>query len=78
LGNVLLSQGRFGDAMPEFRAALSTSPDFVTAHFGLGAALLNLGQTDDAIAQFTETLRLDPGMAAARDALNKARSLKQR
>ena len=77
LGNVLLAQGRFADASSEFRTALRIFPDFVTAHFGLGAALLNQGQTDDAIAQFTETLRLDPNMAAARDALNKARSLKQ-
>jgi len=78
LGNVLLAQGKVADAASEFRAALGVAPDFVTAHFGLGAALLNLGQTDEAIAQFTEALRLDPNMSPARDALNKARSLKQR
>ena len=74
---MLLAQGKFADASSEFQTALRIYRDFATAHFGLGAAQLNLGQTDDAIAQFTEALRIDPSLAPAKDALNKAVSLKR-
>ena len=58
-GKVAFEAGRFADAAKEFRKALSSKPDSVTARINLGAALTQLGDAKSAIEQFEEALRLD-------------------
>lgn len=77
LGNVRLAQGKLAEAADEFNAAIHAQPSFAAAHFGLGVVLINQSRFDESIAQFQEALRLDPGLTPARDAINKAISLKR-
>jgi hypothetical protein len=65
LGNLLLMEGRVGDAIAHYIEALRLRPDYAMAHSNLGWALAIQGRVDDALAQYAEALRLDPGLADA-------------
>lgn len=49
MGNVLLSVGRTGDALEQFRASLAMQPDYEEARNSLGAALIQVGRLDEGI-----------------------------
>lgn len=59
-GRLALAAQRYGEAADEFRQALVTKPDSISARLNLGAVLTQTGDLQGAIAQFEETLRLDP------------------
>ena len=58
LGAVLLTQGRFGEAIVCERRALELDPNEPWAHVNLGAALLAQGRLEEAIAAFHQALAL--------------------
>jgi tetratricopeptide (TPR) repeat protein len=59
-GRLALAAQRYGEAAAEFRQALVTKPDSVSARLNLGAVLTQTGDLQGAAAQFEETLRIDP------------------
>jgi tetratricopeptide (TPR) repeat protein len=60
LGDVLLRQGRLGDALNLYGEWTRERPDNVEARVRLGDLLLQTGHTDEAAAQFEVALRNDP------------------
>jgi len=59
-GRLALAAQRYGEAADEFRRALVTKPDSISARLNLGAVLTQTGDLMGAAAQFEDTLRLDP------------------
>lgn len=66
-GNRFYDQGRFDDALGEFRAALTIDPTYSVAHRAKGTALAKLQRFDEAQVAYTEYLRLEPGALDATD-----------
>jgi len=64
-GKIAFEARRFAEAANEFRKAVATKPDSVTARVNLGAALSQTGDLKGAAEQFEEVLRLEPGKATA-------------
>ena len=64
-GKVAFEAKRYADAVTEFRKAVASKPDSVTARINLGAALTQLGDVNGAVEQFEEALRLEPGRVNA-------------
>lgn len=53
LGNLNSDQGKFAEAIPEYRRALELNGDLADAHYRLGQALVRTGQKEKAQEQFT-------------------------
>ena len=64
-GKVAFEARRYADAVNEFRKAVASKPDSVTARINLGAALTQVGDVNGAVQQFEEALRLEPGSVNA-------------
>jgi tetratricopeptide (TPR) repeat protein len=64
-GKVAFEARRFAEAANEFRKAVATKPESVTARVNLGAALTQIGDLKGAVEQFEEAPRLEPGKANA-------------
>jgi len=75
LGIALAESGRAEEAVVEFQEALRLRPDYAAAHYGLGNALLALRRLPEARPHFEEALRIDPQLDAAREMLDRFRSL---
>src|SRR6202034_1223407 len=52
-----------------FRYALAASPDYPSAHLGLGEVLLRVGEFEDSANELQTALRLDPRSAGAHQGL---------
>ena len=65
LATALKDQGRWNEAVNQYRAALAAAPDYVLAHNNLGAVLMEQGQIDRAIGEFQAALRIEPDFAGA-------------
>ncbi|MGQ0722628.1 MAG: tetratricopeptide repeat protein [Candidatus Eiseniibacteriota bacterium] len=65
LGNTLLQQGRYDEAIERYREALAMKPDLAEAHANWGLALKAKGDLPGAIARTLEALRIDPELAEA-------------
>jgi Tfp pilus assembly protein PilF len=65
LATALKDQGRWTEAASQYRAALTTAPDYVLAHNNLGAVLMEQGNVDGAISEFQAALRLQSDFAGA-------------
>jgi len=59
-GRLALAARRYGEAADEFRQALVTKPDSISAHLNLGAVLTQTGDMQGAITQFEAALGIDP------------------
>lgn len=74
--DVLSAAGKFEEAVPVYRRAISIAParvDGVAAvQNNLGLALANLGKYSEAIAAFSEALQIRPGFTQAESNLAKA------
>jgi tetratricopeptide (TPR) repeat protein len=64
-GKVAFEARRFADAVNEFRKAVASKPDSVTARINLGAALTQAGDVNGAMEQFEEALKIDAGRVNA-------------
>jgi len=72
LGDRLAAVGRHGEALDEYRAALSLDPhDKAHAHLRLAEAYLNLHRTDEARRSLLQALEIAPRYGAALDLLLK-------
>ena len=59
-GAALNEQGKYDEALQEFRVALQLMPTLTRAHLGLGAALQGKGDLDGAIAEYRKILHAHP------------------
>jgi tetratricopeptide (TPR) repeat protein len=69
LGAVLADQGRFSEAIVEYRTSLRINPDNVEAYNNLGTALVRLGRVPEAIGYWEQALRIKPDYAEAHNNL---------
>jgi len=60
LGNGYYEQGRYGDAIDQYRRGLEMNPYSDEAHAAIGMAQYNLGKGDLAVASFRRALMLNP------------------
>jgi len=58
-GVLLRAEGRLGEALKQFNAAVRINPAYVAAIIRLGITQQDLGQTDDAIETFKTALELN-------------------
>jgi tetratricopeptide (TPR) repeat protein/mono/diheme cytochrome c family protein len=66
LGSVLRAEGKIGEAIEHFRAAVAANPAAVPALNNLGGALLELGRAEEALPHLREAVRLRPEYSSAR------------
>ena len=59
-GADLLRQGKLGEAVAEFRQAVTADPGYAAAWRNLGYALDKSGQVDEAVAAYQKALQLEP------------------
>ena len=60
LGNLLSDQGRWAEAIEQYRAFLEQTPGDALAHNNLGRALAQVGRLDEAAEHFAKVTVLDP------------------
>lgn len=72
LGNMLLGDDRYDEAIAQYEAALQVKPGFAKAHFDLGTALARQGRLPEAIGQFERAVQLKPDYAKAHHNLGSA------
>lgn len=60
LGLALADEGRFQEAIIQYRKALSIRPDFPSARYNIGNALAHEGLDQEAIRQYQRVLQLNP------------------
>jgi tetratricopeptide (TPR) repeat protein len=65
LGNTLLQQGRYDEAIEQFRAALAEKPDLAEAHVNWGVALKSQGDLPGAMTEYIQALQIDPDLPDA-------------
>jgi tetratricopeptide (TPR) repeat protein len=58
-GQYLVRLSRFGEAMEQFRMALTIKPDYALAHYNLGYSLMQDRHYDAAVEHFSKALRND-------------------
>ena len=61
----LLEQGRYEDAIDEFRAILEIDPDYALAYAGMGDTLFRMRQYDDALAALARAVSLQRDLPVA-------------
>lgn len=71
----LLAAGRYTEAEPHLRVAVSRRPEFVEAQANLGVALAAQGRLDEGIAHLLEAVKLRPDYVEARRNLAEAYAL---
>jgi len=60
LGNALIPQSRFNEAIEQYQQALHINPDYAEAHNNLGNALALQGRYAEAIGQYQLALHINP------------------
>jgi tetratricopeptide (TPR) repeat protein len=60
LGVAFAKEGRYPEAIKEFRESIRLTPDAAETHRNLGNALASTGSVEGAIAEFKQAVRLDP------------------
>jgi tetratricopeptide (TPR) repeat protein len=56
----LLNEGKFQEAVQEYRLSLENQPDNDGAHFGMALAFTHLGKTGEAIQSYQAVLQINP------------------
>ncbi len=69
LGVELDQQGKWGEALAEYREAERLAPKRYQVHNNLGNLLANMGKTDEALAEYREAVRLNPELPLLHDGL---------
>lgn len=75
LGNLLQAEGRFDDAIEQYRESIAFSPDHAAGQSNLGCALAFKGELAEAVECLREAIRLKPDFADAHFNLASAHSL---
>jgi tetratricopeptide (TPR) repeat protein len=65
LGEAFRQQGRFTDALAEYREAVRLNPAWAQAQVNLGVTLAGLGRLDEAISSYEKALSIDSNIPAA-------------
>jgi tetratricopeptide (TPR) repeat protein len=65
LGETLRQQGRFTDALQEYREAVRLNPAWAQAHVNLGVTPAGLGRLDEAMGAYEKALSIDSNIPAA-------------
>ncbi len=60
LGVTFAKEGRYPEAIKEFREGIRLAPDSAETHRNLGHALASTGAVEEAIVEFQQVVRLDP------------------
>jgi tetratricopeptide (TPR) repeat protein len=60
LGMDLAADGRLGEAVRHYEAAIRLKPDYVSARVNLGNALVTQGRLSDAVASYRAALAMEP------------------
>jgi tetratricopeptide (TPR) repeat protein len=66
LGVLMMSGGRFREAVDYLEAAVASGPNYVEAYMALGDALRRLGRFGDAAKAYQDVVRIDPASVEAR------------
>jgi Flp pilus assembly protein TadD len=69
LGNELMHQGRYPEAVDQFRISLASNPEFDSGQMMYGLCLMRTGDLPSAIAAFQHCLAIDPRYGAAHEML---------
>ena len=69
LGVALEQQGKWDEALAEYRAAARLAPGRYQTHNNLGNLLDKMGRPEPALAEYREAVRLNPGLPSLRDGL---------
>ena len=72
LGNALVDEGLFTDAIGHYETALRIKPDYPEAHSNLGNALLKVGRVADSIAECQTAMKQEPNYAKGHNNLGNA------
>ena len=64
-GDALLSQGRLGEAITQYREVVLAEPEYAQGHTGLGYGLLTAGRAAEAVPPLRRALELQPDSAEA-------------
>lgn len=76
LGIAYADQGRFEEAITQYRLAIQARDESGKVHHNLGLVLSQVGRADEAIAEYREALRLDPTYSPAQNNLGIALAAK--
>lgn len=68
-GYSLLQNGRIGEGIEEFKAALRIRPEYLSAAHNIGVALAMDGRLDEAILQFRDVLKKNPQFPKTQESL---------
>ena len=66
LGVLMMSGGRYPDAVGYLQAAVAFGPDYREAYMALGDALRRVGRFGEALTAYQEVVRIDPASVEAR------------
>jgi hypothetical protein len=77
LGNALQDEGRFPEAIEQYKQALQIDPNYADAHNDMGNALYRSGKISEAMEEYEQTLRIDPNYPNMRDNLAKLQALQR-
>jgi tetratricopeptide (TPR) repeat protein len=66
LGVLMMSGGRFREAVNYFEAAVASGPNYGEAHIALGDALRRVGRFGESLKAYQEVVRIDPASVEAR------------
>ncbi len=69
LGDVVMGQGRFTEAIEHFQKAIEIKPGYAAAYNNLGTAFLNQGRLDEAAEYYHRALEIYPGFAESHNNL---------
>ncbi len=64
-GNVMVSRGKYREAVEFFRQAIELFPEYGVAYYNLGLAYISLKEYSNAIDSLSDAIRLKPNFAAA-------------
>jgi Flp pilus assembly protein TadD len=75
LGEALMEQGQYGEAIRSFSEAVRLQPDLHDARNNLGVALGNIGNYAEARKEWQEVLQMNPDYEPARKNLARLKEI---
>jgi tetratricopeptide (TPR) repeat protein len=72
LGKIRQAEGRYDDAIAQYRQALAIEPSYAEAHYNLGLALQQAGRLPEAMQEYQRALQIKSDYAKAHNDLGNA------